>query len=220
MIAETKLQSWEFALFALVTLSKRATRANCSQRYLLKDQQDRIALIVLYKKSDKSKSLFLRVLLFFEEKTGLWNLYHAFWLCFYFLGGLRGRSPSLPRDFTVYTVTLPVLRGLHCERCRIRTRDHCQWATTSSKNKKEQITLYNRRREQITLAALLKSAMRENHSCRSLPKEWREKLTIFALYKKCEKAIRFLKKIRFLVKKMSDLNKTKKIAISEPCDIF
>ena len=68
---------------------------------------------------------------------------------FYFIGvhfflfsssffGLRGRSPSLPRDFTVYTVTLPLLRVFHCERCRIRTRDHClsslehyQWATTS-----------------------------------------------------------------------------------------
>ena len=96
MIAETKLQSWEFALFTLVTLSKRATRANCSQRYLLKDQRDRIALIVLYKKSDKSKSLFLRVLLFFEEKTGLWNLYHAFWLCFYFFGGSGVGLPLYP----------------------------------------------------------------------------------------------------------------------------
>ena len=46
--------------------------------------------------------------------------------------------PSLRWDFTVYTVTLPVLRVFHYERCRIRTRDHClrslelyQWATTS-----------------------------------------------------------------------------------------
>ena len=33
--------------------------------------------------------------------------------------------PSLRWDFTVYTVTLPVLRVFHCERCRIRTRDNC-----------------------------------------------------------------------------------------------
>ena len=38
---------------------------------------------------------------------------------------LRGSSPSLPRDFTVYTVTQPVLRVFQFERCRIRTRDHC-----------------------------------------------------------------------------------------------
>ena len=38
---------------------------------------------------------------------------------------LRGRGPSLPRDFTVYTETLPVLRVFHCERYRILTRDHC-----------------------------------------------------------------------------------------------
>ena len=37
--------------------------------------------------------------------------------------GLRG-FPSLPRDFTLNTVTLPVLRVFHYERCRIRTRDH------------------------------------------------------------------------------------------------
>ena len=52
--------------------------------------------------------------------------------------GHRGRSPSLPRDFIVCKVALPVLRVLHCERCRIRTRDYClrslercQLATTS-----------------------------------------------------------------------------------------
>ena len=40
---------------------------------------------------------------------------------FLYFFGPRGRSPSLPRDFTVYeyTVTLPVLRVFHCERCRI-----------------------------------------------------------------------------------------------------
>ena len=50
---------------------------------------------------------------------------------------LRRRFPSLSRDFTVYTVTLPVLIIFQCERCRIRTRDHCfssldhnQWDTT------------------------------------------------------------------------------------------
>ena len=37
----------------------------------------------------------------------------------------RGRFPSLPRDFIVYTVTFTVLRVFHCERCQIRTRDHC-----------------------------------------------------------------------------------------------
>ena len=48
------------------------------------------------------------------------------------------RFLSLPRDFTEYTAALPVLRVFHCEKCRIRNRDHClrslkgcQWATTS-----------------------------------------------------------------------------------------
>ena len=68
------------------------------------------------------------------------NKNQAVLLNFFFLSFfcLRGRSLSLPRDFTVCTVTLPVLRVFHCERCRIRTRDHClssleryQWATTS-----------------------------------------------------------------------------------------
>ena len=36
---------------------------------------------------------------------------------------LRGAFPLCPEIFQ-YTVTLPVLRNFHCERCRIRTRDH------------------------------------------------------------------------------------------------
>ena len=50
------------------------------------------------------------------------NFFYLFSIFFLASGG---RSPSLPRDFTVYTVTLLVLRVFHCERCRIRTRDHC-----------------------------------------------------------------------------------------------
>ena len=50
---------------------------------------------------------------------------HPIFFIFPFLG-LRGGFPSLPRDSTVYTVTLHVLvlRVFHYERCRIRTRDH------------------------------------------------------------------------------------------------
>ena len=98
MIAETKLQSWEFALFALVTLSKRATRANCSQRYLLKDQRDRIALIVLYKKSDKSKSLFLRVgfCSFLKRKLGFEICITLFVFAFIFGGGSGVGLPLYP----------------------------------------------------------------------------------------------------------------------------
>ena len=47
-----------------------------------------------------------------------------------------GRFPSLPRDFTVYTIYSACPQSFcHCERCRIRTRDHCLrtvvWSATN-----------------------------------------------------------------------------------------
>ena len=43
---------------------------------------------------------------------------YVFGLCVFCL---KGRFPSLPQDFKVYTVTLSVF---HCQRCQIRTLDH------------------------------------------------------------------------------------------------
>ena len=79
-------------------------------------------------------------------KTGSYLiLFHYFWKGFY----LKKLVPAIffslgfplcPEilQYTHYTVTLPVRRVFHCERYRIRTRDHClrslmryQWATTS-----------------------------------------------------------------------------------------
>ena len=48
--------------------------------------------------------------------------YRCFFFSF-FLWPQGEVSLSSPRDFTVDTVTLPVLRVFHCEICRIRTRD-------------------------------------------------------------------------------------------------
>ena len=69
-----------------------------------------------------------------------------------------GRSPSLPRDFTVYTVTLPVLRVFHCERCRIQTRDHGLSIVWSATNEPPHLNYQDRTESlEMTTTNLIKS---------------------------------------------------------------
>ena len=69
---------------------------------------------------------------------------------------LRGRLPSLPRDFTVYRVTLPVLRFFHCERFR-------GWEFTHSLIANSLISL--RSNERLW-------AIRSDHSRKMSDREW------------------------------------------------
>ena len=95
----------------------------------------------------RCKTLFLHIISITDSSPSASHQYpstqklrtYAKMLIFLYFFDLFGRSPSLPREFTVFSTTLPVLRVFHCERCRrIWTRDHClssleryQWATTS-----------------------------------------------------------------------------------------
>ena len=53
------------------------------------------------------------------------NLLFSFFILFCVAGGGFTLCPEIVQYSTEYTVTLPVLRVLYSERCRIRIRDHC-----------------------------------------------------------------------------------------------
>ena len=65
---------------------------------------------------------------------------YILFLSFFLASG--GGLPLCPNIFTVYKVTLPVLRIFHCERCQIRTRDHAASVVRSATNEPPNLQQY------------------------------------------------------------------------------